>query len=206
MLLFLTFLVIRLQIGKKFICFHYRCINQVPGFPHLQSLVWAFTFSEKNSAALKYRIGVTLYIEERNCPYCQNGRLDRQVGHALSCHGRGIYRGTRKRYKIFAACSTAKLALVSEQKFDFGENLKAMRHHIVAQRVSGTTRSVRCNHNFPTTAQSKFRCAEEVWFCSDKCRNEKWNIYPKMRSNGYPIFTSRVWTFRGPHHTKLLQR
>ena len=42
-------------------------------------------------AALKYRIGVPLYIEERKCPYCENGRLDKLGDHALSCHGRGIW-------------------------------------------------------------------------------------------------------------------
>ena len=41
-------------------------------------------------AALKYRIGVPLYIEERKCPNCQNGRLDKLGDHALSCHGRVI--------------------------------------------------------------------------------------------------------------------
>ena len=69
-------------------------------------------------AALKYRIGVPLYIEERKCPYCQNGRLDKLGDHALSCHGRGdmISRHDRVRDRIFAACSTANLSPVCEQK------------------------------------------------------------------------------------------
>ena len=33
-------------------------------------------------AALKYRIGVPLYIEKRYCPYNQNGRLDKLGDHA----------------------------------------------------------------------------------------------------------------------------
>ena len=69
-------------------------------------------------AALKYRIGVPLYIEERKCPYCQNGRLDKLGDHALSCHGRGdvISRHDRVRDRIFAACSTANLSPDCEQK------------------------------------------------------------------------------------------
>ena len=39
-------------------------------------------------ATLKYRIGVPLYVEERKCPYLQNGRLEKLADHALSCHGR----------------------------------------------------------------------------------------------------------------------
>ena len=39
---------------------------------------------------LRDRSGVSLYVEERECPYRQNGRLDKLVDHALSCHGRGI--------------------------------------------------------------------------------------------------------------------
>ena len=67
---------------------------------------------------LKYRIGVPLYIEERKCPYCQNGRLDKLGDDALSCHGRGdmISRHDRVRDRIFAACSTANLAPIYEQK------------------------------------------------------------------------------------------
>ena len=38
-------------------------------------------------AALKYRIGVPLYVEGRKCPYCQNGRLDKLGDRALSCRG-----------------------------------------------------------------------------------------------------------------------
>ena len=69
-------------------------------------------------AALKYRIGVPLYIEERKCPYCQNSRLDKLDDHALSCHGRGdmISRHDRVRDRIFAACSTANLSPVCVQK------------------------------------------------------------------------------------------
>ena len=65
-------------------------------------------------AALKYQIGVPLYIEERNCPYCQNGRLDRLGDYALGCLGRGdmTSRHDRVRDRIFAACSTANLSPV----------------------------------------------------------------------------------------------
>ena len=68
--------------------------------------------------ALKYRIGVPLYIEERNFPYCQNGRLDKLGDHALSCYDRGdmISWHDRVRDRIFAACSIANLAPVCEQK------------------------------------------------------------------------------------------
>ena len=67
---------------------------------------------------MKYRIGVPLYIKERKCPYCQNDRLDKLGDHALSCHGRGdmISRHDRLRDGIFAACLTANLAPVCEQK------------------------------------------------------------------------------------------
>ena len=41
-------------------------------------------------AALKYRNEVPFYTEERKCPYCQNGRLDKLGDHALSCLARGI--------------------------------------------------------------------------------------------------------------------
>ena len=69
-------------------------------------------------AALKYRIGVLLYIDERKCPYCQNGRLDKLGDHTLSCHGRGdmISRHDRVRDRIFAACSIANLSPVCELK------------------------------------------------------------------------------------------
>ena len=69
-------------------------------------------------AALKYRIGVPLYIEERKCPYCQNGRLEKLGDHALNCHGWGdmISRHNRVRDRIFAVCSTANLSPVCEQK------------------------------------------------------------------------------------------
>ena len=71
-------------------------------------------------AALKYRIGVPLYIEERKCPYCQNGRLDKLGDHALSCNGRGymISRHNRVRDRIFAACRKLITRLRTE-KFDY---------------------------------------------------------------------------------------
>ena len=67
---------------------------------------------------MKYRNGVPLYTEERKCPSCQNGRLDKLADHALGCHGRGdmILRHDRVSDRIFAACSTAYLAPVCDQK------------------------------------------------------------------------------------------
>ena len=67
---------------------------------------------------MKYRIGVPLYIEERNCPYCQNGRLNKLGDQVLNCYGQGdmISGHDRVRDRIFAACSTANLAPVCKQK------------------------------------------------------------------------------------------
>ena len=42
-----------------------RCLNLVPGFPHLQSLVWAFTFSQMHSE-LRWSIGLVLRYTLRN--------------------------------------------------------------------------------------------------------------------------------------------
>ena len=114
MLLFLTFLVIRFQIGRKLVCFYYRCLNLVAGFPHLQSLVWALHLQpNKVRAILKYRIGVPLYIEGRKCPHCRNGGRGKLK---LSWSWDRILRHDRVRERKFAACSTASLSPVCEQK------------------------------------------------------------------------------------------
>ena len=56
-------------------------------------------------AALKYRLGVKLYENERKCPFCKSGTLDAMGDHAVSCHGRGdmISRHDRIRGKIISA-------------------------------------------------------------------------------------------------------
>ena len=41
--------------------------------------------------ALKYRLGVKVYENERKCPFCKSGTLDVMGDHAVSCHGRVIW-------------------------------------------------------------------------------------------------------------------
>ena len=170
MLLFLTSLVIRFQIGKaRLLSLTLPQSDAWLSAPPIPSLGLHLQPNEFR-AALKYRIGVPLNIEERRkCPYCQNGRLDKLGDQALNCHGRGdmISRHDRVRDIIFAACSTANLSPVCEQKNLIPDN-NSRPGDILAQLFSGTTISVRRNHNFPTAAQSKFR-GGEVWFFANKC-------------------------------------
>ena len=74
--------------------------------------------SNEFRVALKYRLGVKLYENERKCPFCKSGTLDVMGDHAVSCHGRGdmISRHDRIRDKIISACSGALLSPISEQK------------------------------------------------------------------------------------------
>ena len=74
--------------------------------------------SNEFRVALKYRLGVKLYENERKCPSCKSGTLDVMGDHAVSCHGCGdmISRHDRIRDKIISACSGALLSPISEQK------------------------------------------------------------------------------------------
>ena len=75
-------------------------------------------FSNEFRVALKYRLGVKLYENERKCPFCKSGTLDVMGDHAVSCHGCGdmISRHDRIRDKIISACSGALLSPICEQK------------------------------------------------------------------------------------------
>ena len=67
--------------------------------------------SNEFRVALKYRLGVKLYEEEKKCPFCKSGTLDVMGDHAVSCHGRGdmISRHDRIREKFISVCSGALL-------------------------------------------------------------------------------------------------
>ena len=75
-------------------------------------------------AALKYHSGISLYDSDRRCPYCMSAISDIFGDHAVSCHGRGdiISRHDRVRDAIMAACSSANLSPVCEQKYLLPEN------------------------------------------------------------------------------------
>ena len=70
-------------------------------------------------------------------PLLSNGRLGKLGHHALNCHGRGdmISRHHRVRYRIFAACSTANLTPVCEQKNLIPDN-NSRQGHIYLPRWS----------------------------------------------------------------------
>ena len=75
--------------------------------------------SNEFRVALKYRLGVKLYENERKCPFCKSGTLDVMGDHAVSCHGRGdmISRhDDRIRDQIISACSGALLSPICEHK------------------------------------------------------------------------------------------
>ena len=74
--------------------------------------------SNEFRVALKYRLGVKLYENERNCPFCKSGTQGVMGDHAVSCHGRAdmISRHDCIRDKIISACSGALLSPISEQK------------------------------------------------------------------------------------------
>ena len=65
--------------------------------------------SNEFRVALKYRLGVKLYENERKCPFCKSGTLDVMGDHAVSCHDRGdmISRHNPIREQIISACSGA---------------------------------------------------------------------------------------------------
>ena len=65
-------------------------------------------------AAVRYRLGATIYEKQRRCPYCKKGSVDTLGHHAFACHGRGdrISRHDRLR---FSACSAANLSPFCEQ-------------------------------------------------------------------------------------------
>ena len=74
--------------------------------------------SNEFRVALKYRLGVKLYENERKCPFRKSGTMDVMDDHAVSCHGRGdmISRHDRIQDKIISTCSGALLSPISEQK------------------------------------------------------------------------------------------
>ena len=74
--------------------------------------------SNEFRVALKYRLGVKLYENERKCPFCKSGTLDVMGDHAVSYHGHGdmISCHNRIRDKIISACSGSLLSPISEQK------------------------------------------------------------------------------------------
>ena len=76
-------------------------------------------------AALKHRLGIPLHDSEIRCPYWKSANLDIFGDHDV-CHGRGdiISRHDRIRDTIMAACSSANLSPVCEQKHLPGNNSK----------------------------------------------------------------------------------
>ena len=69
-------------------------------------------------AALKYRLGASIYEKEKKCPYCKTRSLDTLGDHAVACQRRGdlIFCHNPLRDKIFSACSAANQSPVCEQK------------------------------------------------------------------------------------------
>ena len=152
-------------------------------------------------AALRYRIGVPLCIEERKWPYCQNGRLDIMGDHALSYHGRGggmISRHDRVRDRNFAACSTANLVPVCQEKNLIPDNNSRPGDVYLPSWSAWQPIALDATITSPTAAQPNFRCSKEVWFCSDICwGKEIWTTCPDKCWNRYPVCTTCVWIYWG---------
>ena len=62
--------------------------------------------------SVKYRLGISVYEEERKCPYCRSGTPNIFGDHAVNCPGRGdaISRHDRIRDRFASACSAANLS------------------------------------------------------------------------------------------------
>ena len=92
----------------------------MPGYPHLSS--------NEFRVALRYRLGVKLYENERKCPFCKSGTLEVMGDHAVSFHGRGdMISHDRVRDKIISACSGALSSPICEQKSLLSDNNSRQR-------------------------------------------------------------------------------
>ena len=65
--------------------------------------------AEEFQVSVKYRLGISVYDQERKCRYCKSGKLDTFGDHAVACLGKGdeISRHDRIRDRIASACSAA---------------------------------------------------------------------------------------------------
>ena len=80
--------------------------------------------------ALKYRLGVKLYENERKCPFGKSGNLDVMGNHAVSCKGHGdmISRHDRIRDKIISAFSVALISHLWTERFNSRQQLQTGRN------------------------------------------------------------------------------
>ena len=148
-------------------------------------------------AVLKYRLRIPLYDSVRRCPYCKSANLDIFGDQVVSRQGRSdiISCHDSVRDTIMAACSSANLSPVCEQKIVLHKTNQdqATGNVYLSSFVAGHPAAL----DVSTASQFHLRCGEDMWLCSNPSGRQKdWAILPEVQRHGHPFHTIGVRSLR----------
>ena len=161
--------------------------------------------------ALKYRLDVKLYENERICPFRKSGTLDVMGDHAVSCQGRGdiISRHDRILDKIISACSGALLSPISEQKRLLPENNSKTGDMFLPVRNAGQPAALDITVTSLLQSSIIVNASEKSGFALSAAEDRKYEQYAQNCSEvGIQFIPLAFETFRGFSETvrKTLKR
>ena len=167
--------------------------------------------SNEFRVALKYRLGVKVYENERKCPFCKSGTLDVMGDHAVSCHGRGdmISRHDRIRDKIISACSGALLSHISEQKSLLPDNNSRPGDIFLPVWNNGLPAALDVTVTSPLQSSLIINASEKSGFALSAAEDRKYEQYAQNCSEvGIQFIPLAFETFAGFSETvrKTLKR